>query len=227
MKDKAAQAGAALTAAQELAEEARDNGNDWAEWCKPRLDLIASAISENRPSEGGPTPRTDEQERIHGKSPLAANHAWGWARLLEQQANASRSAERATKSASAMFCTMRCYAVTEEERCIDCPSRLPQSAPASSERASYMPGLKLAEELLRKNGFEKSALAVSVQIRHLEAQPQLDAPESASGSPEELRADNERMRKALDAIYNHNEAARAAVVQHYGLWHRRVEGTAA
>jgi hypothetical protein len=28
-----------------------------------------------------------------------------------------------------------------------------------------------------------------------------------------------RMRKALDAIYNHNEAARAAVIQHYGIHH--------
>lgn len=31
-----------------------------------------------------------------------------------------------------------------------------------------------------------------------------------------------KMRNALDAIYNHNEAARAAVVQHYGLHHSEI-----
>ncbi len=25
---------------------------------------------------------------------------------------------------------------------------------------------------------------------------------------------------AMDAIYNHNEAARAAVIMHFGLWHQ-------
>ena len=34
-----------------------------------------------------------------------------------------------------------------------------------------------------------------------------------------LREQNARMQKALDDIYNHNEAARAAVVQHYGTAH--------
>jgi hypothetical protein len=44
------------------------------------------------------------------------------------------------------------------------------------ENITYMPGLRLAEKLLRENGFEKSALAVKIQIRHLEAQPVLDSP---------------------------------------------------
>lgn len=35
----------------------------------------------------------------------------------------------------------------------------------------------------------------------------------------ELVAELRRYMTALDAIYNHNEAARAAVVQHFGLWH--------
>lgn len=30
----------------------------------------------------------------------------------------------------------------------------------------------------------------------------------------------EKYVKAMDAIYNHNEAARAAVIQHFGLWHQ-------
>jgi hypothetical protein len=29
----------------------------------------------------------------------------------------------------------------------------------------------------------------------------------------------EKYVKAMDAIYNHNAAARAAVIQHFGLWH--------
>ncbi len=42
---------------------------------------------------------------------------------------------------------------------------------------------------------------------------------------EALEAENARMRRALDLIYNHNEAARAAVIQHYGLWHDRPDST--
>jgi len=38
---------------------------------------------------------------------------------------------------------------------------------------------------------------------------------------DELTAANaEKMKTVLDAIYNHNEAARAAVIQHYGLHHQ-------
>jgi len=29
--------------------------------------------------------------------------------------------------------------------------------------------------------------------------------------------------EGIDAIYNHNEAARAAVIQHSGLWHRAAD----
>jgi hypothetical protein len=50
------------------------------------------------------------------------------------------------------------------------------------------------------------------QCRHLLDAP---APEVVGELIEEIR----RARKALDAIYNHNEAARAAVIQHYGLNH--------
>jgi hypothetical protein len=34
----------ALKAAEELADEAHGNGNDWAEWCAPRLELIREAL---------------------------------------------------------------------------------------------------------------------------------------------------------------------------------------
>ena len=46
-------------------------------------------------------------------------------------------------------------------------------------------------------------------VKYAEAAARIDA----------LEADVARMRTALDAIYNHNEAARQAVIQHYGLWH--------
>lgn len=36
----------------------------------------------------------------------------------------------------------------------------------------------------------------------------------------ELERENNQMRTALDKIYNHNEAARAAVIEYYGLWHK-------
>lgn len=48
--------------------------------------------------------------------------------------------------------------------------------------------------------------------RHLLEAP---APEVVGELVTELR----RYMAALDAIYNHNEAARAAVIQHFGLWH--------
>ena len=38
-----------------------------------------------------------------------------------------------------------------------------------------------------------------------------------------LLQENRRYRKAIDDIYNHNEAARTAVVQHFGLHHPRFE----
>lgn len=34
----------ALKAAEELADEALGNGNDWELFCKPRLDLIRAAL---------------------------------------------------------------------------------------------------------------------------------------------------------------------------------------
>ena len=37
-----------------------------------------------------------------------------------------------------------------------------------------------------------------------------------------LQQADRRKKKALDAIYNHNEAARAAVIQHYGTLHSPV-----
>lgn len=49
-----------------------------------------------------------------------------------------------------------------------------------------MPGLKLAQDMLRKNGFEKSAKAVGVQIAHLEAQPSLDCPPRMVNVPSDL-----------------------------------------
>ena len=38
-----------------------------------------------------------------------------------------------------------------------------------------------------------------------------------------LKEENRRMRQGLDDIYNHNEAARAAVILHYGLHHSTPE----
>jgi hypothetical protein len=37
----------------------------------------------------------------------------------------------------------------------------------------------------------------------------------------------ELARKALDAIYNHNEASRAALIQHYGLHHTQLDAALA
>lgn len=34
-----------------------------------------------------------------------------------------------------------------------------------------------------------------------------------------LTTERDRMKKALDDIYNHNAATRAAVIMYYGLWH--------
>jgi hypothetical protein len=50
------------------------------------------------------------------------------------------------------------------------------------------------------------------QCRHLLPDP---APEVVG----ELINDLRRYVKAMDAIYNHNEVARAAVIQHFGLNH--------
>jgi hypothetical protein len=51
------------------------------------------------------------------------------------------------------------------------------------------------------------------KCRHLLPDP---APEVVG----ELINDLRRYVKAMDAIYNHNEAARAAVIQHFGLNHQ-------
>ena len=50
----------------------------------------------------------------------------------------------------------------------------------------------------------------------------------AAPSPSDARDEAiRRMRKALDAIYNHNEACRAAVLEHYGNVHDFMEIDAA
>lgn len=43
--------------------------------------------------------------------------------------------------------------------------------------------------------------------------------EAAVGVVEDMLAEIRRCYSALDAIYNHNEAARVAVIEHYGLHH--------
>ena len=45
----------------------------------------------------------------------------------------------------------------------------------------------------------------------------------AADEIEQLRADLIKYRTAMDAIYNHNEAARLAVIQHFGTLHTRTE----
>lgn len=50
------------------------------------------------------------------------------------------------------------------------------SIPSATASPSYLPGLRLARDILRKNGFDKSAVAVGVQIAHLESKPELDVP---------------------------------------------------
>lgn len=47
------------------------------------------------------------------------------------------------------------------------------------------------------------------------------------GNTMEFAADTlEKYVKAMDAIYNHNAATRAAVIQHFGLWHHTANETA-
>ena len=44
------QKAAALNAAEDLAEEANGNGNDWGEWCEPRLLVIREALESALPT---------------------------------------------------------------------------------------------------------------------------------------------------------------------------------
>jgi hypothetical protein len=75
------------------------------------------------------------------------------------------------------------------------------------------------QELLDRAERSKSSEVIMRmdQFRDLVEQAKAAMPEVAAS----IKAENVRMRKALDAIYNHNEAARAAVILHYGLWHDR------